>query len=113
MQLLFDIFVGFENSHKNLCEFLFLDAMLLTLIGMSYYSIFYFSFCILFLICFFLITVLLKVLTAIPFIAEFSLTCSNGETPALYADIDGVLVPVTQSLEGDKYQVLNNQMYIF
>jgi len=46
-----------------------------------------------------------QVLTAIPFIAEFSLTCSNGETPSLYADIDGVLVPVTQSLEGDKYQV--------
>lgn len=47
-----------------------------------------------------------QVLTAIPFIAEFSLACTNGEKPsALYADIDGVLVPVTQSLEGDKYQV--------
>ena len=49
---------------------------------------------------------ILQVLTAIPFIAEFSLACTNGEKPsALYADIDGVLVPVTQSLEGDKYQV--------
>ena len=46
-----------------------------------------------------------QVLTAIPFIAEFSLSCSNGEKPALYADIDGALVPVSQSIEGDKYQV--------
>ena len=46
-----------------------------------------------------------QVLTAIPFIAEFSLVCGNGEKPALYADIDGVLVPVTQSLEGEKCQV--------
>ena len=47
-----------------------------------------------------------QVLTAIPFIAEFSLVCSSGDLPsALWADIDGVLVPVTQSLEGDKYQV--------
>ena len=46
-----------------------------------------------------------QVLTAIPFIAEFSLACSNGEKPSLYADIDGTLVPVTQSIEGDKYQV--------
>ena len=46
-----------------------------------------------------------QVLTAIPFIAEFSLICGNGEKPALYADIDGILVPVTQSIEGDKYQV--------
>ena len=44
-------------------------------------------------------------LTAIPFIAEFSLACANGEKPSLYADIDGTLVPVTQGIEGDKYQV--------
>ena len=46
-----------------------------------------------------------QVLSAIPFIAEFSLACANGETPALFADINGALTPVIQSLEGDKYQV--------
>jgi translocon-associated protein subunit delta len=46
-----------------------------------------------------------QVLSAIPFIAEFSLACANGEAPTLFADIDGALVPVIQSLEGDKYQV--------
>ena len=46
-----------------------------------------------------------QVLSAIPFIAEFSLVCGNGEKPALYADIEGVLTPVTQSIEGEKYQV--------
>eukprot|EP00092_Neocalanus_flemingeri_P001575 GFUD01001680.1.p1 GENE.GFUD01001680.1~~GFUD01001680.1.p1 ORF type:complete len:164 (+),score=37.58 GFUD01001680.1:205-696(+) len=46
-----------------------------------------------------------QVLSVIPFIAEFSLACANGETPTLYADIEGHLVPVIQSLEGDKYQV--------
>ncbi|XP_023331356.1 translocon-associated protein subunit delta [Eurytemora carolleeae] len=46
-----------------------------------------------------------QVLAAIPYIAEFSLTCGNGETPSLYADIDGALVPVAQSLDGSKYQV--------
>ena len=46
-----------------------------------------------------------QVLTAIPFIAEFSLACSNGDQPSLYADIDGNLVPVTKAIEGDKYQV--------
>ena len=46
-----------------------------------------------------------QVLTAIPFIAEFSLTCSSGDQPSLYADIDGSLVPVTKAIEGDKYQV--------
>ena len=47
-----------------------------------------------------------QVLTAIPFIAEFSLSCSNGDKPGLWADIDGALVPVAQSIEGDKYQVI-------
>jgi translocon-associated protein subunit delta len=46
-----------------------------------------------------------QVLSAIPFIAEFSLACDGGETPALYADIEGMLMPVTKSVEGDKYQV--------
>jgi len=46
-----------------------------------------------------------QVLSAIPFIAEFSLACDGGETPALYADIEGVLMPVTKAIEGDKYQV--------
>ena len=46
-----------------------------------------------------------QVLTAIPFIAEFSLTCANGDQPSLYADIDGNLVPVTKAIEGEKYQV--------
>merc|ERR1712130_969892 len=46
-----------------------------------------------------------QVLAAIPFIAEFKLACDGGETPALYADIDGILMPATKSAEGDKYQV--------
>ena len=46
-----------------------------------------------------------QVLTAIPFIAEFSLICSNGDQPSLYADIEGSLVPVTKAIEGNKYQV--------
>jgi len=46
-----------------------------------------------------------QVLNAIPYIAEFTLSCSNGEKPALYADIDGGLYPVSQSLDGAKYQV--------
>ena len=50
-----------------------------------------------------------QVLTAIPFIAEFSLACSNGVQPSLYADIDGNLVPVTKAIEGEKYQVHPHQ----
>ena len=50
-----------------------------------------------------------QVLTAIPFIAEFTLTCANGDQPSLYADIDGNLVPVTKALEGEKYQVRAGQ----
>jgi len=46
-----------------------------------------------------------QVLASIPFIAEFSLECSNGEKPALYADVEGTLIPVTQTLDGSKYQV--------
>ena len=46
-----------------------------------------------------------QVLTAIPFIAEFTLACANGDQPSLYADIDGNLVPVTKAIEGEKYQV--------
>jgi len=46
-----------------------------------------------------------QVLAAIPYIAEFTLTCSNGETPSLYADVDGALTPVTTTLDGTKYQV--------
>lgn len=46
-----------------------------------------------------------QVLNAIPYIAEFSLACSNGEKPVLYAMIEGALYPVTQALEGDNYQV--------
>jgi hypothetical protein len=46
-----------------------------------------------------------QVLASIPFIAEFTLECSNGEAPALYADVEGALIPVTQSLDGKKYQV--------
>ncbi len=47
-----------------------------------------------------------QVLASIPFIAEFSLECSNGEKPALYADVEGTLIPVTQTLDGSKYQVI-------
>nr|ALS04228.1 translocon-associated protein subunit delta [Acartia pacifica]ALS04229.1 translocon-associated protein subunit delta [Acartia pacifica] len=46
-----------------------------------------------------------QVLAAIPFIAEFTLECGNNEKPALFADINGALVPVTTSLDGAKYQV--------
>ena len=46
-----------------------------------------------------------QVLASIPFITEFTLECSNGEAPALYADVEGALIPVTQTLDGSKYQV--------
>jgi len=46
-----------------------------------------------------------SVLAAIPFIAEFTLECGNGEKPALYAQIDGGLVPVSTSIDGSKHQV--------
>jgi len=46
-----------------------------------------------------------QVLAAIPFIAEFTLECGNGEKPALYAQIDGALVPVSTTLDGSKHQV--------
>jgi len=46
-----------------------------------------------------------QVLKAIPYIAEFSLACGNGEKPALFALIDGGLYPVTQSADGSKYLV--------
>ena len=82
-----------------------------------------------------------QVLAAIPFIAEFKLACDGGEvriflilvkreqkgviylsicvtllflqTPALYADIDGVLMPVTKSAEGEKYQVQSKLSFVF
>lgn len=46
-----------------------------------------------------------QVLAAIPFIAEFTLECGNGEKPALYADVGGALVPVSTSMDGSKHQV--------
>eukprot|EP00088_Acartia_fossae_P056664 TRINITY_DN65_c0_g1_i1.p1 TRINITY_DN65_c0_g1~~TRINITY_DN65_c0_g1_i1.p1 ORF type:complete len:167 (-),score=46.05 TRINITY_DN65_c0_g1_i1:912-1412(-) len=46
-----------------------------------------------------------QVLAAIPFIAEFTLQCGNGEKPALFADVEGALVPVSTSMDGSKYQV--------
>jgi translocon-associated protein subunit delta len=47
-----------------------------------------------------------QVLTHIPFIAEFSLACSNGATDVLlYANINGALLPVVRSQDGTKYQV--------
>jgi len=46
-----------------------------------------------------------QVLSAIPFIAEFSLSCSNDEKPVLYADIEGTFQPVVTSVDGSKYQV--------
>jgi translocon-associated protein subunit delta len=46
-----------------------------------------------------------QVLAAIPFIAEFTLECGNGEKPALYAEIGGALVPVSTTLDGSKHQV--------
>ena len=50
-----------------------------------------------------------QVLTHIPFIAEFSLACSNGATEvSLYANINGALVPVIRSQDGSKYQVRNS-----
>jgi hypothetical protein len=47
-----------------------------------------------------------QVLSAIPFITEFSLACDNGEAPALFADLEGILVPVVKTMDGSKYQVL-------
>lgn len=46
-----------------------------------------------------------QVLSAIPFISEFTLGCSNDEKPVLYADIEGSFVPVVTSADGSKYQV--------
>merc|ERR1712037_748254 len=48
-----------------------------------------------------------QVLTHIAFVAEFSLTCSNGASNvALYADLNGALVPVVRSQDaGGRYQI--------
>ena len=37
--------------------------------------------------------------------SHFRVNLVFHQTPALYADIDGVLMPVTKSAEGEKYQV--------
>ena len=45
-------------------------------------------------------------MTHIPFITEFTLTCSNGASKVpLYASINGALIPVQQSADGKKYQI--------
>merc|ERR1712223_828054 len=47
-----------------------------------------------------------QVLTHIPFITEFTLSCSNGASNIpLYASVKGALVPVQQTSDGKKYQV--------
>jgi translocon-associated protein subunit delta len=50
-----------------------------------------------------------QVLTHIPYVAEFSLTCSNAaaaNNAQLYADIEGKLVPVVRSQDaGGRYQL--------
>merc|ERR1712018_34357 len=48
-----------------------------------------------------------QVLTHIPFITEFTLSCSNGADSSipLYASINGALVPVQQTPDGKKYQI--------
>jgi len=48
-----------------------------------------------------------QVLTHIPYVAEFVLTCANGAADVnLYADLEGQLVPVVRAAEGNnKYQV--------
>merc|ERR1711884_228006 len=48
-----------------------------------------------------------QVLTHIAFVAEFSLSCSNGASNvALYADLNGALVPVVRSQDaGGRYQI--------
>ncbi|TRY70963.1 hypothetical protein TCAL_11625 [Tigriopus californicus] len=47
-----------------------------------------------------------EVLTHIAYIAEFTLTCSNGATNVnLFADINGAVMPVIRSQDGSKYQV--------
>ena len=46
----------------------------------------------------------------------YLLICLNlifHQTPALYADIDGVLMPVTKSAEGEKYQVQSKLSFVF
>merc|ERR1739844_37897 len=47
-----------------------------------------------------------QVLTHIPFITEFTLSCSNGASNIpLYASVKGALSPVQQTPDGKKYQI--------
>ena len=46
-----------------------------------------------------------KFTTRVPKTSQSSDPGFSHQTPALYADIDGVLMPVTKSSEGEKYQV--------
>lgn len=47
-----------------------------------------------------------QILTHVPFIAEFTLACSNGAANVpLYAYVDGAIAPVVKSKDGSKYQV--------
>ena len=55
-----------------------------------------------------------QVLTHIPFVAEFSLACSNGATDiGLYANINGALLPVVRSQDGTKYLVSGFELLDF
>ena len=45
-------------------------------------------------------------MTHIPFITEFTLSCSNGASSIpLYASVKGALVPAQQTPDGKKYQI--------
>ena len=47
-----------------------------------------------------------QVLTHIPFITEFTLTCGGAASNMpVYADVNGALTPVQQTTDGKKYQI--------
>ena len=52
-----------------------------------------------------------QVLSHIPFVAEFSLSCANGaKNVNLYAEVQGAVVPVLELTDG-RYQVGSNLFF--